>query len=182
MSEDTSLEKATLGGGCFWCLEAVFQQLEGVREVISGYSGGHAVNPTYREVCRGDTGHAEVVQLDFDPGIIDYREILHVFFTIHDPTQLNRQGPDVGEQYRSIIFYHNPDQRRQAEELLEELAESKGFEEEIVTKLEQFDQFYRAEPKHQDFYSRNKNQSYCTAVINPKLEQAAKVFADKFNV
>ncbi|MGM0381232.1 MAG: peptide-methionine (S)-S-oxide reductase MsrA [bacterium] len=179
--DKNKLQKATLGGGCFWCLEAVFEGVEGVERVVSGYSGGEVENPTYRQVCSGKTGHAEVVQVEYDPEIISYREILYIFFTIHDPTQLNRQGPDTGTQYRSVIFYHDSDQRRLAEEVLGELETKNEYEDEIVTELARLEEFYPAEENHQDYYQQNENKSYCRAVINPKLQKAKKVFSDKFN-
>jgi peptide-methionine (S)-S-oxide reductase len=162
-------ETATLGGGCFWCLEAVFEQLEGVTSVVSGYAGGKVPNPSYEQVCTGTTGHAEVVQITFDPGKIAYRELLEVFFTIHDPTTLNRQGVDVGRQYRSVIFYHSPEQERTAREVIEELEASAVWENPIVTEVKEFQEFYPAEDYHQHYYQRNRAQPYCQGVITPKL-------------
>lgn len=162
-------ETATLGGGCFWCLEAVFEQLEGVTSVVSGYAGGKVPNPSYEQVCTGTTGHAEVVQITFDPGKIAYRELLEVFFTIHDPTTLNRQGVDVGTQYRSVIFYHSPEQERTAREVIEELEASAVWENPIVTEVKEFQEFYPAEDYHQHYYQRNRAQPYCQGVITPKL-------------
>ncbi len=160
---------ATLGGGCFWCLEAVFDELKGVKGVESGYAGGTTPNPTYHQVCTGMTGHAEVVQVRFDPDVISYREILDVFFSIHDPTTLNRQGADVGTQYRSVIFYHTPEQKAVAEEVMAELEGSGRWDDPIVTQLEPLETFYRAEEYHQRYYERNPQQGYCQVVIGPKL-------------
>jgi peptide-methionine (S)-S-oxide reductase len=161
------LETATLGGGCFWCLEAVYQEVPGVQEVVSGYAGGHVEHPTYRQVCNQETGHAEVVQVTFDPKEIPYRRILEIFFTIHDPTQLNRQGADRGTQYRSIILTHSDDQRGVADEVI---AEMEGvFSDPVVTEVESLDVFYPAEGYHQDYYRQNSAQPYCQVVIEPKL-------------
>jgi peptide-methionine (S)-S-oxide reductase len=162
-------EVATLAGGCFWCLEAVFEQVEGVERVESGYAGGTAPNPTYRQVCSGTTGHAEVVQITFDPRVIAFRELLEIFFTIHDPTTLNRQGADVGTQYRSAIFYHSEEQRRTAEAVIGELAAAGLWDGPIVTELAPFTAFYRAEDYHQEYYRANPMQPYCQVVIAPKV-------------
>ena len=162
-------EVATLGGGCFWCLEAVFEQLQGVKEVVSGYSGGDVVDPSYKQVCRGTTGHAEVVQVTFDPRVITYRQILEVFFDVHDPTTLNRQGADVGPQYRSAIFYHDDRQREIAEEMIEGLDEQELWDRPIVTEVTPFEAFYEAEDYHQEYYRENPRQPYCRAVISPKV-------------
>lgn len=170
-------EIATLGGGCFWCLEAVFEQLEGVTHVESGYSGGRRPNPTYEQVCSGATGHAEVVQLEFDPDVLPFREVLEVFFSIHDPTTLNRQGADVGTQYRSVIFYHSPEQRAIAESLIEELESEDVFDDPIVTELTAFEAFYPAEDYHKRYYQRNRGQPYCQVVIAPKLAKIRQKFA-----
>ncbi len=165
-------EIATLGGGCFWCLEAVYEQLEGVTKVVSGYTGGHVKNPEYRDVCDGVTGHAEVVQVTFDPDVTTYREILEVFFSIHDPTTLNRQGNDVGDQYRSAIFWHSDAQRQTAEDIVAELEKEKVFGgRAIVTEIVPGAIFYPAEDYHQGYYQRNTRQGYCTAVIAPKLSK-----------
>lgn len=172
---------ATLGGGCFWCLEAAFEQLQGVERVKSGYAGGHVKNPSYREVCTGKTGHAEVVQVEFDPEVISYREILEVFFVIHDPTQLNRQGPDVGTQYRSAIFFHGPEQKATAEGLIAELAEEGIFDDPIVTEVEPLEAFYPAEDYHDEYYRRNPEQPYCQVVISPKLAKLRSRFSDKLS-
>jgi len=160
---------ATLAGGCFWCLEAVFEQLRGVTKVASGYSGGHVPNPSYQAVCTGTTGHAEVVQVTFDPNEIAFRDLLGVFFTLHDPTTLDRQGGDVGTQYRSAIFYHDDEQRRSAEEVVRELEAEHVFDDPIVTRIEPLQEFYPAEEYHREYYRRNPNQSYCRAVIAPKV-------------
>ncbi|MCW4013033.1 MAG: peptide-methionine (S)-S-oxide reductase MsrA [Candidatus Bathyarchaeota archaeon] len=168
------LEVATLGGGCFWCTEAVFLEIKGVMKVVSGYSGGSVENPTYHQVTSGTTGHAEVVQVTFDPEVVSYREILEVFFTMHDPTSLNRQGADVGTQYRSVIFYHSDEQRKVAEAFLKEMNETNLFNLPIVTQLEPFKAFYPAEDYHKDYYNRNKSQGYSRFVIKPKLEKVEK--------
>jgi peptide-methionine (S)-S-oxide reductase len=177
MTNEPSL--ATLGGGCFWCTEAVFLALKGVSKVESGYSGGTVENPTYQQVSTGRTGHAEVIQITFDPKTIGFRELLEVFFATHDPTTLNRQGNDVGTQYRSVIFYHNPHQKEGAEEYIRELEESKVFGKPIVTTVEPFSAFYKAEEYHQNFFARNPNQPYSKAVIPPKLLKLKKSFIDK---
>src|SRR5256885_2979250 len=156
---------ATLGGGCFWCLEAVFEELEGVVDVESGYSGGTVGNPSYRQVCEGDTGHAEVVRLEFDPARIRYREILEVFFAVHDPTTLNRQGNDVGTQYRSVIFYHNEEQKRVAEEYKKKLNDSHAYDAPVVTEISPFTVFYKAEDYHQNYFNANGDAPYCSFVI-----------------
>jgi peptide-methionine (S)-S-oxide reductase len=170
-------EFATLGGGCFWCLEAVFEEVDGVVDVESGYSGGSIPNPGYRRVCEGDTGHAEVVRLEFDPDRISYREILEIFFAIHDPTTLNRQGNDVGTQYRSVVFFHTPEQRRIASEVIEEARAAWGRD--VVTRIEPAPEYYRAEDYHQEYFRHNPTQGYCMAVVAPKLEKFRKTFARK---
>ena len=175
----TNYEKATLGGGCFWCTEAVFLEIDGVIEVVSGYSGGHVKDPTYQQVTTGRTGHAEVIQVTFDPEVISYREILEIFFTMHDPTQLNRQGADVGTQYRSVIFYHSQEQKETAEAFIKEMKETNIFNLPIVTQLEPFEAFYEAEDYHKDYYNRNKNQGYSRIVIAPKLDKVQKRFKEK---
>ncbi len=172
-------DTATFGTGCFWCTEAIFEQLEGVKKVSSGYSGGHVPNPSYEEVCTGTTGHAEVVQIVYDPEIISFDELLAVFWKTHDPTTLNRQGNDVGPQYRSVIFYHNEEQRQKAEMYKKKLDESGAFDHPIVTEISPFDKFYVAEAYHQDYYRNNPSQAYCYYVIKPKLEKFKKVFAHK---
>jgi peptide-methionine (S)-S-oxide reductase len=179
MSERVRREIATLGGGCFWCLEATFERLEGVESVISGYAGGTVPNPTYEQVCTGATGHAEVVQITFDPEKITYREILEVFFTIHDPTTLNRQGVDAGTQYRSAIFYHTPEQEKAAREVIEELGHSGVWDNPIVTEVEKLREFYPAEDYHRHYYERNSTQPYCQAVITPKLAKLRKKWLGK---
>ena len=181
MTDSTSspreLEVATLGGGCFWCLEAVFDELQGVESVESGYAGGHLANPTYRQVCEGTTGHAEVVKVTFDPGVISYSDILSVFFAIHDPTTRDRQGNDVGPQYRSVIFYHSPEQKRAAERLIGEIGRKGLFRRQVVTELIPAGPFYLAEEEHQEFFARNPEQSYCQYVVAPKVAKFRKSFA-----
>ncbi len=172
-------EIATLGGGCFWCLEAVYEELRGVEKVESGYSGGHVPNPTYRQVCSETTGHAEVVQITFDPEVVSYREILEVFFTIHDPTTLNRQGADVGESYRSAIFYHDEDQKQTAEEVIAELEAGGVWKRPIVTEVTPFSEFYVAEDYHQEYYRNNSYQPYCQVVIAPKVAKFRKQYLEK---
>lgn len=175
----TGEEIATLGGGCFWCLEAVFEELDGVKRVVSGYAGGTVENPTYQNVCSGTTGHAEVVQIEFDPAAISYGEILDVYFGVHDPTTLNRQGADVGSQYRSVVFYHNDGQKRIAEEKIGEMNGSGRLARPIVTQLEPFEVFYRAEDYHQDYFKNNPEAGYCRVVIRPKLSKFREEFDDK---
>jgi peptide-methionine (S)-S-oxide reductase len=163
------IETATLGGGCFWCLEAVFDELKGVTDVVSGYSGGPLANPSYEAVCTGRTGHAEVVQVQFDTDVIGFEDILHVFFTIHDPTTLNRQGNDVGTQYRSAIFYHSPQQKAAAEKVIAEVNAEKLYSGPVVTEVTPFDRFYAAEAYHQEYFARNPNAGYCRVVVAPKV-------------
>lgn len=170
---------ATLGGGCFWCLEAVYQELTGVEKVESGYAGGSVPNPTYRQVCTGTTGHAEVVQITFDPSVISFRELLQVFFTIHDPTTLNRQGADVGPQYRSVIFYHDEEQKRIAQEVMAEVEAAGIWPDPIVTELAPYTTFYRAEAYHQNYFRNNPTQPYCQVVIAPKVAKFRKQFLEK---
>ena len=170
---------ATLAGGCFWCLEAVYTDLKGVEMVESGYSGGHVDNPSYHAVCTGSTGHAEVVQITFDPQVITYRDLLQVFFTIHDPTTLNRQGGDVGTQYRSAIFYHDDDQKMIAEEVIAEVESSKIWADPIVTQLQPFQVFFKAEEYHQNYYQRNPYQGYCQVVIAPKVAKFRKMYLER---
>ncbi len=174
-----SSEIATLGGGCFWCLEAVYDRMKGVTSVTSGYMGGKRENPTYQQVCSGATGHAEVVQLEFDPDVISYRDILEVFFAIHDPTTLNRQGNDIGTQYRSVIFYHSDEQRRTAEAIIRELESEKAFGDPIVTAMEPAQPFYQAEDYHQEYFANNPNQPYCAFVVAPKVAKFRKKFAER---
>ena len=173
------MEKATFGSGCFWCTEAIFEQLEGVQEVSSGYSGGSKLDPSYEEICSGATGHAEVTLITFDPKVVTFAELLEVFWEIHDPTTLNRQGADVGTQYRSVIFYHSEEQKRQAEFYKNKLEEEDVFTDAIVTEIVPAVRFYKAEEYHQDYYSKNSNQRYCQLVITPKVEKFKKVFAEK---
>ena len=178
-SEDVLTDTATLGTGCFWCTEAIFQQLKGVLKVTAGYSGGHVKNPTYDEVCAKNTGHAEVVQVVYDPSIITYDELLQVFWETHDPTTLNRQGNDVGPQYRSVVFYHNNQQKEKADHYKDQLAKSGSWDRQIVTAIEPFKNFYSAESYHQNYFNNNGSQPYCYFVIRPKLEKFEKVFKDK---
>ena len=179
MNDSNKYEVTTFGEGCFWCTEAVFQRLKGVVKVESGYSGGTVPNPTYEAVCTGKTGHAEVTQITFDPSVVSYAELLQVFFKTHDPTTLNRQGADVGTQYRSVIFYHNDEQKKLAEQVKHELDSAKIWDEPIVTEISPFKKFYKAEDYHQNYYNNNSFQPYCSFVITPKLEKFEKVFADK---
>jgi|SRR5262245_25479189 len=172
-------EVATLGGGCFWCLEAVFEQLQGVLKVESGYAGGITPNPTYHDVCEGDTGHAEVVQVTFDPAVVSYRDVLDVFFTTHDPTTLNRQGNDIGTQYRSVIFYHSPDQRAAAESKIAQLTTERIFDAPIVTEIAPLERFYKAEGYHQGYFLSNPAQPYCQYVVSPKVAKFRKQFAKR---
>jgi len=174
-----SLEVATLTGGCFWCLEAVYDDLKGVVDVVSGYSGGQVKDPSYEAVCTGKTGHAEVVQIIFDPGVISYHELLGVFFSIHDPTTLNRQGMDVGTQYRSAIFYHNQDQKATAEAVIHELEGDNPWGKPIVTEITPFSVFYPAEAYHQEYFKHNPNQGYCVAVVAPKLAKFRQKYLAK---
>ena len=174
-----STELATLGGGCFWCLEAVFEEVEGVIKVESGYTGGATANPTYRQVCGGDTGHAEVVQVTFDPQVISYRDILEIFFAMHDPTTLNRQGADVGTQYRSAIYYHSPEQKQTAEATIAELSAQEIWDRPIVTEVTPLPTFYRAEDYHQGYFRNNPEQGYCGYVIAPKVAKLRKHFANR---
>jgi peptide-methionine (S)-S-oxide reductase len=172
-------ETATLGGGCFWCLEAIYVDLKGIERVVSGYAGGAKSNPTYQEVSRGDTGHAEVVQVKFNPHEISYEDLLKVFFTIHDPTTLNRQGADIGPQYRSVIFYHDEEQRAAAEKVIAEVESQKIWANPIVTQLEPLAEFYKAEEYHQDYFKRNPNQGYCQVVIAPKVVKFRNAYAER---
>ena len=172
-------EIATLGGGCFWCLEAVYQQLKGVQTVESGYSGGHVSNPTYEQVCEGTTGHAEVVSVSFDPDVVSYRTILEIFFTIHDPTTLNRQGTDVGTQYRSVIYFHSPAQRATARHVIAEMANV--WDAPLITELSPADTYYKAEDYYQDYFRQNPLQGYCAFVVAPKVAKFRKMFTDKLN-
>lgn len=173
------MQKITLGAGCFWCVEAIYKELKGVEKVEPGYSGGKIANPTYREVCSGLTGHAEVIQLEYDESIIDFKEILEVFFKTHDPTTLNRQGADVGTQYRSAIFYHNENQKEVAEKVISELENSSVFDNPVVTEVTEFTAFYPAEEYHKNYYKNNPEEGYCRMVVRPKVEKFKKVFGEK---
>jgi peptide-methionine (S)-S-oxide reductase len=176
---NNDLAVATFGNGCFWCTEAIFQQLRGVESVYPGYTGGSVKNPSYREVCTGTTGHAEAIQIKYDPSVINYRELLDIFFYTHDPTTLNRQGNDVGTQYRSAIFYHDEEQKAAAEEIISQLTAEKVYDDPIVTEVTPMDVFYMAEDYHKNYYLNNKNQGYCRAVINPKLDKFMKKYGSK---
>ena len=176
---NNNLETATLAAGCFWCVEAVFDDLKGVEDVVSGYSGGHTENPTYREVCSETTGHAEVVQIKFNPEELAYADLLRVFFAVHDPTTLNRQGNDVGTSYRSAIFYHSPEQKRAAEEIIKEVTEAQIYDNPIVTEVTEFDKFYPAEDYHQEYFANNPAQPYCAAVVAPKVAKFRKQFISR---
>jgi peptide-methionine (S)-S-oxide reductase len=173
------MEIATLGGGCFWCIEAVFEELKGVQKSVSGYTGGKVENPTYREVCYGNTGHAEVVDVYFDPKIVSYEDILRVFFHVHDPTTPNRQGNDIGTQYRSAIFYHNEAQQASAKKIIEEIEKSNLWDNKIVTEVSNFTRFYAAEESHQEYYKLNGHAPYCQYVISPKMSKFRKEFKDR---
>jgi peptide-methionine (S)-S-oxide reductase len=179
MPDNNNIEIATFGNGCFWCTEAVFQQLKGVGKVTNGYSGGHVENPTYEQVCGKKTGHAECLKIEYDPNIISFDELLEVFWATHDPTTLNRQGNDSGPQYRSVIFYHNEEQKEKAEKYKKELDKSGTFDNPIVTAIEPFTNFYEAENYHRDYYKNNGSQPYCYFVIKPKMDKLKKVFSDK---
>ena len=172
-------EQATFGGGCFWCIEAAFEELDGVESVTSGYAGGHVDDPSYREVCSGNTGHAEVVQVEYDPDVVSYEGLLEVFFTVHDPTQRNRQGPDVGTQYRSIILYHDGRQRELAAGYIDALDEKGGYDDPVVTELEPLERFWRAEEKHQSYFEKNPNDAYCQMHAQPKIEKVREKFREK---
>lgn len=174
-----SVEQATLGGGCFWCLEPIYDALKGVTDVVSGYAGGDVPNPSYELVCTGRTGHAEVVQITFDPAVISYRELLEVFFTVHDPTTLNRQGADVGTQYRSVIFYHSPEQRATAEDVIADVARQGWYNDPLVTQLVPYETFYPAEDYHQQYFERNPFQGYCRVVIAPKVAKFRQKYMEQ---
>ena len=175
-------ERATFGGGCFWCVEAAFEEIEGVSSVTSGYAGGHTENPTYEAVCSGNTGHAEVVQLGYDPAVIEYDRLLEIFFAVHDPTQRNRQGPDVGSQYRSVIFTHDEGQREQAEAYVEALDSEGGYDDPVVTEVESLETFYEAEEYHQDYYAKNPDDAYCSFHAQPKVEKVREKFSENLAV
>jgi len=177
--KNPKFEIATFGSGCFWCTEAIFERVNGVSSVVSGYSGGSVENPTYKEVCDGTTGHAECTQITFDPAVVTYDELLEVFWKTHDPTTLNKQGNDVGTQYRSVIFYHNDEQKQKAEFYKNKLTEEKIWDKPIVTEITKFEKFYPAEDYHQEYYENNQNQGYCVYVITPKVEKFEKIFIDK---
>ena len=177
--ENKNIETATLGAGCFWCVEAVFDDLQGVESVESGYSGGHTENPTYREVCSETTGHAEVVNVNFNPNEISFKEILQIFFTVHDPTTLNRQGNDIGSSYRSAIFYQSDEQRKIAEEVIKEVGAEGIYDNPIVTEVTAFDKFYMAEDYHQEYFDNNPNQPYCAAVVAPKVAKFRQKFVGR---
>ena len=179
MTKESNLETIVLGGGCYWCVEAVYENLNGVQSVVSGFSGGKANNPSYYDVPSGKTGHAEVVQITYDKTVTNLDEIFKVFFTVHDPTTLNRQGADVGTQYRSVIFYKNEEQKQAAQSIINSLKKAKVYDSPIVTTLEPFTKFYKAEEYHQNYYQNNKNQPYCQMVIQPKLEKFEKVFKNR---
>lgn len=172
-------KKATFGAGCFWCIEAVFNHLEGVKSILPGYAGGHIKNPAYREVVEGRTGHAEVIRLVYDSDKISYEKLLEIFWFVHNPTTLNRQGNDVGEQYRSVVFYHDEEQKESAEKYKEKLADSGAYDEPIVTAIEPLTTFYEAESDHKNYYENNPNQGYCLAVVRPKVEKFKAAFADR---
>lgn len=172
-------ETATIAGGCFWCVEAVFEPIKGVEKVVSGYSGGKVAHPSYEQVCTGSTGHAEAVQITFDPAVLSYADLLRIFFAFHDPTTLNRQGADTGTQYRSAIFYHSPEQRDQARAVIAELTKEKLFDHPIVTEVTAFTEFYAAEKYHQSYYQKNAGQPYCQFVIAPKMAKLKKLYASK---
>jgi len=172
-------QTATLAGGCFWCLEAGFDNLQGVTDVVSGYTGGSTVNPTYQQVCTGTTGHAEAVQITFEPAVISFRDLLEIFFSIHDPTTLNRQGADIGTQYRSAIFYHTDEQKKTAEDVIRELTEEKIWDNPIVTEINKYVTFYPAEDYHQEYFAHNPGQGYCQMVVAPKVAKFRKKFADR---
>lgn len=178
MTNNKNLELATFGAGCFWCVEAIFQRVEGVKKVVSGYSGGHVKNPSYKEVCAGTTGHAEVCQLSYDPAQVNFEQLLEVFWKTHDPTTLNRQGNDVGPQYRSVVFYHNEEQRKLALEYKEKLNKAGVYKNPIVTEISPFDKMYIAEDYHQNYFNENGSQPYCSFVIQPKVEKFEKVFKE----
>jgi peptide-methionine (S)-S-oxide reductase len=182
MSANEQFEQATLGGGCFWCLEAVYDQLKGVTDVVSGYAGGRIPNPTYQQVCTGMTGHAEVVQITYDPAIISFGDLLDVFFTIHDPTTLNRQGADVGTQYRSVIFTHSPEQEQIARQKIADLTAAGVWDDPIVTEIKPLDRFYPAEDYHQEYFVNNPNQGYCRVVIAPKVAKFRKLYLERLKV
>ncbi|MEP4890370.1 MAG: peptide-methionine (S)-S-oxide reductase MsrA [Aliiglaciecola sp.] len=174
-----NIQQATLAGGCFWCLESAFNSVEGIQSAYSGYAAGHVDNPTYEQVCSGSTGHAEVVRVNFDEDKISYRDVLEIFFALHNPTQLNRQGNDVGSQYRSAIFYHNDEQKKLAEEIITEVEEQKIWPDPVVTEVTQINNYYQAEDYHQDYFSKNPQNQYCNMVVAPKLAKFKQNFASR---
>ena len=176
MSQNNKLEKATFGAGCFWCVETIFQEVKGVHKVLSGYEGGHLKDPTYKKICTGTTGHAEVIQVEYDPTVVSYKKLLEIFWEVHDPTTLNRQGNDVGTQYRSVVFYHNEQQKKEAEFYKTELDKSGAYSSPIVTEITPSSTFYVAENYHQDYYNQNGSQPYCQFVIAPKVAKFKKAF------
>ena len=178
-NKSTQYETATFGMGCFWCSEAIFERLKGVHSVVSGYSGGTVANPTYQQVCTGETGHAEVIQIEYDPKVISYKDLLEVFWKTHDPTTLNKQGADVGTQYRSVVFYHDDEQKKLADHYKAELDKSGAWKDPIITEISKFTAFYPAEDYHQEYFENNPTQGYCSFVIAPKVEKFEKVFKDK---
>jgi len=175
-----NIQKAVVGGGCFWCLEAIFNKLKGVQSVVSGYSGGTTSNPSYTDICTGTTGHAEVIQIEFDADVIDFSILIYLFFVIHDPTTLNRQGNDVGTQYRSIVLYQNHTQKQIVEDIISELESTKTWQNPVTTELKQFEMFFSAEHEHQDYYANNPSNPYCNYFIPPKLDKAKKYFEEFF--
>lgn len=179
MNNNNGLELATFGAGCFWCVEAIFQRIEGVDKVVSGYSGGHIKNPSYKEICQGTTGHAEVCQLSYDPDVVSFEELLEVFWQTHDPTTLNRQGNDVGTQYRSSVFFHNAEQKELAKTYKKKLDDADIYKDRIVTEIVPFKVMYEAEDYHQNYFNENGSQPYCSFVIQPKVDKLEKVFKDK---
>ncbi|HET6763086.1 MAG TPA: peptide-methionine (S)-S-oxide reductase MsrA [Longimicrobiaceae bacterium] len=179
MSEQNGMEVATIAGGCFWCIEAVFDDLQGVTDVVSGYTGGHVPNPTYEQVCGKRTGHAEALRVTFDPAVVSYREILQVFFTVHDPTTRDRQGNDVGPQYRSAVFYHSAEQKATAEQVMREIGEAGIWGAPLVTEVAPAGEFFEAEAYHQNYFARNANQPYCAFVVAPKVAKFRKQFMDR---
>lgn len=178
-AKNKQMEVATFGGGCFWCVEAIFDRVKGVEKVVSGYSGGHISNPDYKMVTSGTSGHAEVIQITFDPELVSFIELLEIFFKTHDPTTLNRQGADIGTQYRSVILYHNQQQKEEAIRVIDQLGLEGIWNQPIITTVDPFEVFYSAEKYHQDYFENNRNQGYCRVVINPKLEKFEKVFSEK---
>lgn len=176
---EQQLETATLGAGCFWCVEAVFDDLKGVEDVVSGYSGGHTENPTYKEVCSETTGHAEVARIQFDPQELSYADLLRVFFSVHDPTQLNRQGNDIGSSYRSAIYYHSDEQKKVAHEIIDEITREAVYDQPIVTEVTAFDKFWPAEDYHQEYFANNPNQPYCVVVVAPKVAKFRQKFVER---